>query len=72
MRLVYQKPMRVKLRISKAGGEVVEEEAEIAARSDSSSAALLAAAQKFLEPRNQGRRSWEPREVLLAVVPVNR
>lgn len=63
--------MRVKLRISKAG-EIVEEEAEIKARSDSSPAVLLAAAQKFIEPRNQGRPSWEPREVLLSVVPVHR
>jgi hypothetical protein len=61
--------MRVRLRISKAG-EIVEEEADIKARSDSSPAVLLAAAQKFIEPRNRGFRPWEPREVLLSVVPV--
>lgn len=61
--------MHVRLRISKAG-EIVEEEADIKARADASPAVLLAAAQKYIEPRNRGLRSWEPREVLLSVVPV--
>lgn len=63
--------MRVKLRISK-NGEIIEEEADLKARADAPPSVLLAAAQKLMIPRNKGRRSWEPREVLLSVIPVNR
>jgi len=59
----------VKLRIKKREG-TVEELATLNVPIDASKTTMIAAANKFLAPRNEGSSAWDPHEVLLAVTPV--
>lgn len=58
--------MLVKLRLSK-DGVIFEEEVKLKARADSTPKVLIAAAEKYLAPQNEGSPSWAPRIVLLSV-----